>query len=374
MGEGSATQPTGLGGAEARLLEDFRAGKRPALARAISIVENDRPGARALLQALHARLGRARRIGITGPPGAGKSTLVSALITALRARGDTVGVVAVDPSSPFTGGALLGDRIRMGEATLDPGVFIRSMASRGSLGGLALATKEVADVLDAFGFDHVLVETVGVGQSELDIAGAADTTIVVLVPESGDSIQAMKAGLMEIADLFVINKADRPGAERLAREVEMMLHLRAGRALHNVPAHHGVDLNRVRRRAASAERADGDRPAASVADGDTGGAGQPEAWAIPVLQTVAANGQGVDALVEALDRHHAWLEASGELGRRRRRRLAERVREVVDRGLRQRAWTEAGGAAILEESLPALEAGTITPYEVAERIVREAAG
>ena len=374
MGEGSATQPTGLGGAEARLLEDFRAGKRPALARAISIVENDRPGARALLQALHARLGRARRIGITGPPGAGKSTLVSALITALRARGDTVGVVAVDPSSPFTGGALLGDRIRMGEATLDPGVFIRSMASRGSLGGLALATKEVADVLDAFGFDHVLVETVGVGQSELDIAGAADTTIVVLVPESGDSIQAMKAGLMEIADLFVINKADRPGAERLAREVEMMLHLRAGRALHNVPAHHGVDLNRVRRRAASAERADGDRPAASVADGDTGGAGQPEAWAIPVLQTVAANGQGVDALVEALDRHHAWLEASGELGRRRRRRLAERVREVVDRGLRQRAWTEAGGAAILEESLPALEAGTITPYEVAERIVRAAAG
>src|SRR5690606_10817327 len=227
MGRGSATQPAGLGPAEARLLEEFGAGKRPALARAISIVENGRPAAQALLNALHARLGRARRIGITGPPGAGKSTLVAALVAALRARGETVGVVAVDPTSPFTGGALLGDRIRMGEVTLDPGVFIRSMATRGSLGGLALATKEVADVLDAFGFDHVLVETVGVGQSELDIAAAADTTIVVLVPESGDSIQAMKAGLMEIADLFVINKADRPGAERLAREVEMMLHLRA---------------------------------------------------------------------------------------------------------------------------------------------------
>lgn len=374
MGEGSETRAAGPGTAEARLLEEFGAGKRTALARVISIVENGRPTAQALLDALHGKLGRARRIGITGPPGAGKSTLVAALVGALRQRGDTVGVVAVDPTSPFTGGALLGDRIRMGEVTLDPGVFIRSMATRGSLGGLALATKEVADVLDAFGFQHVLVETVGVGQSELDIAAAADTTVVVLVPESGDSIQAMKAGLMEIADLFVINKADRPGAERLAREVEMMLRLRAGQAMHNVPAHHGVDLSRVRRRAAQAERADGDRPAAAGAAGDARGAGQQEAWTIPVLQTVAATGQGVDALVEALDRHHAWLEASGELARRRRRRLAERVREAVDRGLRQRAWTEAGGAAILEESLPALEAGTVTPYEVAERIVRAAAG
>ncbi|MFO7259709.1 MAG: methylmalonyl Co-A mutase-associated GTPase MeaB [bacterium] len=373
MAEGSGTQPAGLGVAEARLLEDFLAGKRPALARAISIVENGRPGAQALLQALHGRLGRARRIGITGPPGAGKSTLVAALTTALRARGDTVAVVAVDPSSPFTGGALLGDRIRMGEASLDPGVFIRSMASRGSLGGLALTTKEVADVLDAFGFDHVLIETVGVGQSELDIAAAADTTVVVLVPESGDSIQAMKAGLMEIADVFVINKADRPGAERLAREVELMLHLRAGRGMHRLPAHHGVDLSRIRRRQEAAEPAEGEGAAATGEAGGAGG-GRSEGWAIPVLQTVASTGQGVDALVEALDHHHAWLQASGELGRRRRRRLAERVREAVDRGLRQRAWTEAGGEAILEQSLPALEAGTITPYEVAERIVRAAVG
>ncbi|HEX7091478.1 MAG TPA: methylmalonyl Co-A mutase-associated GTPase MeaB [Longimicrobiales bacterium] len=401
MGEGSATKALTPGTAEARVLEDFRAGKRPALARAISIVENGRAAGPALLHALHPRLGRARRIGITGPPGAGKSTLTAALIGTFRARGETVGVVAVDPTSPFTGGALLGDRIRMGEATLDPGVFIRSMATRGSLGGLALTTKEVADLLDAFGFDHVLIETVGVGQSELDIAAAADTTVVVLVPESGDSVQAMKAGLMEIADLFVINKADRPGAERMAREVEMMLRLRAGEVMRNLPAHHGVDLSRVRRREAEpGARADGGRAGARerggpdageaaarpgatagagrqpgpAGDGDAAGAVHPGPWAIPVLQTVAATGQGVDELAEALDRHHAWLQASGELARRRRRRLAERVREAVDRGLRERAWTEKGGQAILEESLPALEAGTATPYEVAERIVRAAAG
>ena len=396
MEEGSATQAITPGTAEARLLEDFLAGKRPALARAISIVENGRAAGPVLLHALHPRIGRARRIGITGPPGAGKSTLTAALIGAFRARGETVGVVAVDPTSPFTGGALLGDRIRMGEATLDPGVFIRSMATRGSLGGLALTTKEVADLLDAFGFDHVLIETVGVGQSELDIAAAADTTIVVLVPESGDSVQAMKAGLMEIADVFVINKADRPGAERLAREVEMMLRLRTGDVMHNVPAHHGVDLSRVRRRVAEpGARVDGagdgarepavpdageaaalagaGRRPGPAGDGEAGGE-HPGPWTIPVLQTVASTGQGVDELAATLDRHHAWLQASGELARRRRRRLAERVREAVDRGLRELAWTERGGEAILEESLAALEAGTTTPYEVAERIVRAAAG
>ena len=230
------------------LLTDFLAGKRTALARAISVVENQRAGFEEMLAALHERLGRAQRIGITGPPGAGKSTLTSALVQGFRQRAETVAVVAVDPTSPFTGGALLGDRIRMNEVALDPGVFIRSMATRGSLGGLAVTTKEVADVLDAFGFDRVLMETVGVGQSELDIAAAADTTVVMLVPESGDSIQAMKAGLMEIADIFVINKADRPGAERLAREVEMMLHLRSGKALGNVTGHHGVDRKAVAER------------------------------------------------------------------------------------------------------------------------------
>jgi LAO/AO transport system kinase len=319
------------------LLSDFLAGKRTALARAISVVENQRNGFQDVLGALHGRVGRAQRIGITGPPGAGKSTLTASLVQGFRHQEETVGVVAVDPTSPFTGGALLGDRIRMNEVALDPGVFIRSMATRGSNGGLAVTTKEVVDVVDAFGFDRVLMETVGVGQSELDIAAAADTTVVILVPESGDSIQAMKAGLMEISDIFVINKADRPGAERLAREVEMMLHLRSGRALKNVTA-----------------------PFAS--------------WRIPVLQTVAESGKGVAEVAAALDQHRAWLESSGELDRRRAARLAERVREVVGREYSEYVWQEREGEAILREALPDLASGQATPYEVAARIVRAAKG
>ena len=342
------------------LLHDFDAGRKPALARVISIVENERPGFRDLLTALHSRLGRAHRIGVTGPPGAGKSTLTSALVRLYRERDERVAVVAVDPTSPFTGGALLGDRIRMGEIALDPGVFIRSMATRGSLGGLALSTKEVADVLDAFGFDRVVVETVGVGQSELDIAAAADTTVVIVVPESGDSVQAMKAGLMEASDLFVVNKADRPGAERMSRELSQMLHMRFGRALKNVPAHHGVDLRRVRERL---ERTPSPGPATGAPD-----------WEIPVLQTIAETGKGVPELVEALDRHRSWLESSGERGRRRRSRMADRVREEVDRRLRRRAWIDGGGAAILEEALGDLEAGRVTPYDVAARITQPLEG
>src|ERR1041385_5552268 len=226
------------------LLADLAPGRTGALARAISLVENGRPGFEELLAALHPRLGHARRIGVTGPPGAGKSTLVRHLVEAWRRHGLTVAVVAVDPTSPFTGGALLGDRIRMESVALDPGVFIRSMATRGSLGGLAAATRECADVLDAFGLERILIETVGVGQTELDIARTADSSVVVLVPESGDSIQTLKAGLMEIADLFVVNKADRPGADRLRNELELMIGLRGGATLKNEPAHHGVDLSR----------------------------------------------------------------------------------------------------------------------------------
>lgn len=338
------------------LLKDFEAGKRPALARAISIVENQRTGFLDLLNRLYPRIGRAHRIGITGPPGAGKSTLTAALIAHYRSRGETVGVIAVDPTSPFTGGALLGDRIRMNDIAMDEGVFIRSMATRGSLGGLALTTKEVADVMDAFGFDRIIVETVGVGQSELDIAAAADSTVVIVVPESGDSVQAMKAGLMEASDLFVVNKADRPGAERMARELTQMLHLRFGRALRNVPAHHGVDHRRVAARRAAAEAA-------------TKQMEEPASWDIPVLRTIAETGEGVDRLVEALDRHRAWLETSGERGRRIRSRLADRVRGEVDRRLRRAAWVDAGGEAMLERLLGDLEAGRLTPYDVAARIV-----
>lgn len=335
----------------APLLDDFHAGKRFALARAITLVENERPGFEALLHGLYPQVGGAHRIGITGPPGAGKSTLTAELAAAYRRRDERVGVVAVDPSSPFTGGALLGDRIRMGEVATDPGVFIRSMAARGALGGLALGSREVADVMDAFGFQRVITETVGVGQSELEIAQAADTTVVVLVPESGDSIQAMKAGLMEVADLFVINKADRPGADRLAQELELMLHLRMGEASGGA-GHHGPGAA-----VGSAARRFG-RERVEEAGG----------WAVPVLKTVAHDGTGVDDLLETLEQHRGYLKESGELERRRAARLEERVRGLVDRELRRRVWEVGEGEGILSSAAAELAEGE-SPYAIAARII-----
>ena len=344
--------------AQERLLSDFSAGSKAALARAISIVENHRAGFEELLAVWHPRLGHARRIGVTGPPGAGKSTLTTGITRAFRAQGLTVGIIAVDPTSPFTGGALLGDRIRMEDVALDPGVYIRSLATRGSLGGLSAATRETCDVLDAFGVDRILIETVGVGQSELDVARTADTSLVVLVPESGDSIQTLKAGLMEIADIFTVNKADRPGADRLRNELEVMLGMRGGAALRNVPAHHGVDLSRN----TVANRARGTAVTANA-----------EQWTPPVLRTVAVKDEGIDALVDAFDRHFRYLETSGTLRERRRLRMRERVVEVVEDKMRRRLWGDVATNAWLEARLADLESGASTPFAIADELLARSA-
>lgn len=372
-----------MSSAQRRLLDDFTAGKKPALARAVSIVENHRDGFDTLLATLHARIGQGWRIGITGPPGAGKSTLTARLVSAYRKAGLTVGVIAVDPTSPFTGGALLGDRIRMESVALDPGVFIRSMATRGSLGGLAEATGEVADVLDAFGTDRIIIETVGVGQSELDVSRNADSTVVVLVPESGDSIQTLKAGLMEIADIFVVNKSDRPGADRLRNELELMLGLRMGETLKNVPAHHGVQLGRpmTKQERHAMNPAKAAREASRRAHEDARRTARPErsegtdvpAWTPPVLATVATKAEGIDELTSAIDRHFHYLERSGELHTRRRARLRRRVVEVVESRVRRRLWTDALLVAWLDEQLPSLEAGSRNPFEVADALLARSA-
>jgi LAO/AO transport system kinase len=304
------------------LIRRTLAGERVPLARAISWVENEHPGAPELLDACFAASGRAFRIGVTGPPGAGKSTLVTRLAQEYRARGESVAIVAVDPTSPFSGGALLGDRVRMIELSGDPGVFIRSMATRGSMGGLAVHTAQVCDVLDAAGFARILIETVGVGQSELEVAQTADTTAVVLVPESGDGVQAMKAGLMEIADVFVINKSDREGAERAAYAIQSALDLRA--------------------------------PTST--------------WRIPVHRTIASKGTGVTEVVDRFEEHLMFLRESGDLERRRRQRLEQRLRDLLE-GRLWAAFRARLSDAAWKEGLEALGSRRRTPHQVAEGLV-----
>jgi LAO/AO transport system kinase len=305
------------------LVEKARSGDARSVARLISLVEDASPALREVMALLAPIAGGAHVVGITGAPGVGKSTSTNALVTALRERGKRVGVLAVDPSSPFSGGALLGDRIRMQDHALDPEVYIRSMASRGHLGGLSWAAPQALRVLDAAGCDVILVETVGVGQSEVEIAAMADSTLVLLAPGMGDGIQAAKAGILEIGDLYVINKADREGADQVRRELRSMLAL--------------------------TEHPEG-------------------SWNQPILKTVAMTGEGVEEVVQALEEHLAHLESTGDLGRRRVRRAREEIEAIAVTSLRER-WGDVHARTELDVLAEKVVAGTCDPYAAADELL-----
>jgi LAO/AO transport system kinase len=307
----------------AELVERARDGDPRAVARLISQVEDASPALREVMSRLTPHTGRAAVLGVTGSPGVGKSTTTSALVTAFRADGRRVGVLAVDPSSPFSGGALLGDRVRMQEHATDPGVYIRSMATRGHLGGLAWATPQALRVLDAAGCDLVIVETVGVGQSEVEVAALADTTLVLLAPGMGDGIQAAKAGILEVGDVFVVNKADRDGADQVVRDLRSTIRL--------------------------AERQPGD-------------------WREPIVKTVAVRGEGMAELIEAIDKHRDWMERSGELARRRRRRVRDEIEAIAATALRRR-FGDVHGDARLDVLAEKVLTGELDPYAAADEII-----
>jgi LAO/AO transport system ATPase len=296
-----------------------------AVARLISLVENDSPVLREVAAALAPHGGHAQVVGLTGSPGVGKSTSTNALVTSLRAAGKRVGVLAVDPSSPFSGGALLGDRVRMQDHATDEGVFIRSMASRGQLGGLSAAVPQALRVLDAAGCDIVLIETVGVGQAEVEIASLADTTLLVVAPGFGDGIQAAKAGIIEIADIFVVNKADRDGADQVARDLRYMQSL-GGR------------------------------------HSDAG------AWRPPIVKTVAARAEGIDAVIEAIEKHRSWMDEHGELVRRRRARAAAEI-EAIALGTVKQRFADVHGSAALDAAAGRVVDGDTDPYSAADELV-----
>jgi LAO/AO transport system kinase len=327
------------------LVERLLAGDRRALARTLSLVEDDGSDARAALAALYPHTGRAHIVGVTGAPGTGKSTLVNELAKLYRARGLTIGIIAVDPTSPFSGGALLGDRVRMRDLAGDAGVFIRSMATRGSLGGLARATGDAVLVLDAAGFARILVETVGVGQAEVDIASTAHTVVVVEAPGLGDEVQAIKAGILEIADVFAVNKADREGADRTVLALQMMQGMGP-----RSTGHHGAG--------GSAQR----QHAASHADGEGG-------WLPPICKTVGIRGEGVPALLEAIEAHVAYLHASGRFQHRERLRVQSELEHILQQDLLRRLLDGLPGGA-WDDTVKRVAQREIDPYTAVAQLLR----
>ncbi|MFY9385741.1 MAG: methylmalonyl Co-A mutase-associated GTPase MeaB [Dethiobacteria bacterium] len=312
------------GGVRMEQVEELLQGSRRALARLISLVENNDPRKEEIMRQLFPYTGKAYLIGITGAPGAGKSSLVDRLLTGMRRSGFTVGVIAVDPTSPFTGGAILGDRIRMQEHALDSGIFIRSMGTRGSLGGISRAAREAVQVMDAFGKDIIIIETVGVGQSEIDIVKAADSTVVVLTPAGGDSVQTIKAGIMEIGDIFVVNKCDLPGAERTVAEVKLMLDLK-----------------------------------------------EEPGWRPPVIPVMALRGEGVDELCNSLREHRDYLQRQGLLEARRRERAGRELGELVEFLVKSRVWDSIKTQISLDQFIEAIALRRRDPYSAARELLRQ---
>ncbi len=337
---------------EETLLEDLLAGDHRALARVISKIEDRSPGARELVSSLYAHTGEADVVGITGSPGAGKSTLVDKLAETYRKRGETVGIIAIDPSSPYTGGAVLGDRIRMASTVGDMDVFVRSMSARGTLGGLSTATADAVKAMDAFGKDKIIIETVGAGQNEIDIVRTADTVAVLVPPGSGDDIQTLKAGILEIADVFVVNKADRDGADRTVQELREMIELGHGGGVVS-SGHHGVDPSHH----------GGD------AGGSAGDGTDLEEWLPPIVETVATTGEGVDILIEKLTAHRRYLHESGRSVEVARRRYAEEIRTLLREdvnGLLEAHLEASGGIDALAD---AVRTGETDPYTIADDVL-----